>query len=242
MSQTNLTPEQQKHLAEADKLKLEAKEIQHRLGWRNTGLSWVVILKTIFSGTVAAFLLFLSYKYYIEEAIEIIESKKEIAEYRQEQLEKEKKEIQIEKDKLLEENKQIRAQLDQLRNNQIAAAGESETENTQLISNIHNLENQATKLPPVTLDKKLVSGISDNWVYLGEYRNNHWVTRYFDLPDNIELKDLENEKYTLIANSLNVRSKKYSGDVVDILKKGEVVEFSKVEKYLFTNYVWARVK
>lgn len=52
---------------------------------------------------------------------------------------------------------------------------------------------------------------------------------------------LQGEEFTLRANSLNIRNKKYSGDIIGVLNRGKSVTFHKVEAYFSTPYIWARI-
>ena len=158
------------------------------------------------------------------------------------------KKLQVEKQSLKEELENTQRKLIDLSDK--AAAAPNTERNSEfeaaIVKEVHRLEEQSSKIavteqtimappPAIGLGKQ-------GWVYLGEYTEGVWKTRYFDFGPAVKPAALIDRELRVAVHSVNVRTKKFSGDIFKALLKGQVVQIDKVEKYPFTNYMWALVR
>jgi myosin heavy subunit len=169
----------------------------------------------------------------------------------------EKKVVENEKHKVESDLKEIEDKYDNLRKSYTHLA-KLETEKIQninelnktiqlktAVANVHAIESQLSNLP---VDKRQAEAettskpdLKTAWVYLGEFENGVWKTRYFDFANNEKPKNLVGETVRVSSQSINVREKVLTGNVVKILHKGDAVKIEKVDNYPLTDYMWAQI-
>jgi hypothetical protein len=169
----------------------------------------------------------------------------------------EKKVVENEKHKVESDLKEIEDKYDNLRKSYTHLA-KLETEKIQnidelnktiqlktAVANVHAIESQLSNLP---VDKRQAEvettskpDLKTAWVYLGEFENGVWKTRYFDFANNEKPKNLVGETVRVSSQSINVREKVLTGNVVKILHKGDAVKIEKVDNYPLTDYMWAQI-
>lgn len=114
---------------------------------------------------------------------------------------------------------------------------------SQWVAKVHNLEEQQAILPQLPQNQlSPAAATQTGWVYLGEYNNRKWVTKYFDFSSTLKPDKLINTKSIVDVNSINVRDEKFSGERINILSKGDEIFIINVEPYTLTNYMWAQVR
>ena len=231
----------EKHLAEKEKLLRENEELDKKLNKRFFDISLSSLLKTVIAGLVAGILIWsvgLDYVFKINKVN--VELKQQILE--------DNKKLQVEKQSLKEELENTQRKLIDLSDK--AAAAPNTERNSEfeaaIVKEVHRLEEQSSKIavteqtimappPAIGLGKQ-------GWVYLGEYTEGVWKTRYFDFGPAVKPAALIDRELRVAVHSVNVRTKKFSGDIFKALLKGQVVQIDKVEKYPFTNNMWALVR
>jgi hypothetical protein len=263
-----LKAEKEKNLAEKNKLEKEATEIDKRLKSSFLGISFSSYLKTIMAGIVAGVLIWtisvdypgkiLSAHKNIVEINKIKgESETTDLEKKKEVLEDEKKVVENEKHKVESDLKEIEDKYDNLRKsyNDLAKLETEKIQNINelnktiqlktAVANVHAIESQLSNLP---VDKKQVEAettsepdLKTAWVYLGEFENGLWKTRYFDFANNEKPRNLVGKTVRVSSQSINVREKMLTGKVVKILHKGDAVKIEEVDNYPLTDYMWAQI-
>jgi DNA repair exonuclease SbcCD ATPase subunit len=186
----------------------------------------------------------------LEEETTDLEKKKEV-------LEDEKKVVENEKHKVESDLKEIEDKYDNLRKsyNDLAKLETEKIQNINelnktiqlktAVANVHAIESQLSNLP---VDKKQVEAettsepdLKTAWVYLGEFENGLWKTRYFDFANNEKPRNLVGKTVRVSSQSINVREKMLTGKVVEILHKGDAVKIEEVDNYPLTDYMWAQI-
>lgn len=193
----------------------------------------------------------------LEKKKEVLESEKKEVEEKKGKVESELKEIEEKNDQLAEKTRQLEEKYDNLRKSYIDL-GKLETEKIQnideldkaiqlktAVANAHAIESQLSNLP---VDKKQAESettsepdLKTAWVYLGEFENGVWKTRYFDIANNEKPKNLVGKSIKVASQSINVREKVLTGKVVKILHRGDAVKIEKVDNYPLTDYMWAQI-
>ena len=89
-------------------------------------------------------------------------------------------------------------------------------------------------------------GERQGWVYLGEYSGGRWRTRYFKIAAGTEPAKLAGRTLASIGRC-NVRSAPPSvvgimGRVVGGLPAGSKVAVTRVQRWLDSGFIWARVR
>ncbi len=247
-----LESETAKNFAEQQKLEKEAEEIRKKLekeAEENSrrvsflGISLGSIIKYIIAGLAGGALLWsISLDYVFKVTKVNIELK--------EKLEKDNDKLKQEKQKLSQEKEKFKVKAIELDNtvtslqkqlSDITTKPSSEEKSKELnniiVKEVHQLEtakysfggeaNQAEK------------SLKPGWVYLGEYENGKWKTRYFNFQENLAPKEIIGKEIVPLVKSINVRTEKFDGDIISVLYKSDSVKVTKVENYPFTDYVWA---
>jgi hypothetical protein len=123
---------------------------------------------------------------------------------------------------------------------------EKDNQAKKAIAQVHDIENRQSDLPTLKTLKPGVSHVKNNiktaWLYLGEFKNGQWVKKHFNFPKTQDPKELNGKTILLTSQSINVRTKKLTGDIVKILKEGEKVIVKEIQNYPFTDYVWAEIE
>ena len=235
-----LEAEAEKHIAEKEKLVKEKDEIDKNLKKKFLDISLSSIIKTAVAGVVAGMLLWavgLDYMFKINKVN--VELKQQIVE--------ENIKLQEEKKALKEELERTQRKLIALSDKAFSSTNEDSKEKfkASIVEEVHRLEDQSSKISVVQMPTQMAKPTSilnnKGWVYLGEYADGVWKTKYFDFPYSTKPKELESQKVSVEVHSINVRTKKFSGDVVKVLGKGQIITIDAVKNYLFTDYVWANV-
>jgi len=123
---------------------------------------------------------------------------------------------------------------------------ERKDEIKKAVAQVHDIENQQSDLPGFKTLKQDLSPVDKNiktgWLYLGEFSDGNWTNKHFNFSKTQDPGKLNGKIIQLTSQSINVRTKKLTGDIVKILKKGEKVKIIKVQNYPFTDYVWAEIE
>jgi len=231
-----LEAEAEKHLAEKEKLVRERDELDKKLSNSFLDISLSSIIKTVVAGVVAGILLWsigLDYMFKINKVnVEL-----------KQQIEVENNNLQVEKKALkseLEKTQQKLLALDD--RTSISKAEDAKKFTAAIVEEVHRLEDQSSKISVTQIAESSDNLNKQGWVYLGEYSDEVWKTRYFDFSLNLKPDQLTGRTVSVKVDSINVRTKKLSGDVIKVLVKNQKVLLNQVENYPFTNYVWANVR
>ena len=228
-----LEAEAEKHLAEKEKLIKEKDGLDKKLNNSFLDISLSSIIKTVVAGVVAGILLWsigLDYMFKINKVN--VELKQQIEEENN-NLQAEKKSLKSE----LERTQQKLLALDDGTSVSTEAGAKKFT--AAIVEEVHRLEDQSSKISVTQMVESTGNQNNEGWVYLGEYSNGAWKTRYFDFPSSLKPDQLTGKKVSVKVGSINVRTKKLSGDIIKVLMKNQTVSLNQIENYPFTNYVWA---
>jgi len=242
-----LEAEAAKNIAEKIKIEKETEEINKRLEASFLGISFSSYLKTLVAGLVAGALI---WTVTVDYPGKILSAHKNIKEINKIKDEKEAELKEVEKE-LERKNLNIRQKQNQFAEQVLSEVkNDSEIERKdeikKAVAQVHDIENQQSDLPGFKTLKQDLSFVDTNiktgWLYLGEFRDGNWINKHFNFSKKQDPSKLNGKTIQLTSQSINVRTKKLTGDIVKILKKGEKVEIIKVKNYPFTNYVWAEIE
>lgn len=84
----------------------------------------------------------------------------------------------------------------------------------------------------------------DGWVFLGEYKNEMWVEKYFGFPKNTNPLSLVQTRQKTTGNVFIRKAMRglFKEEKIGVLKAGDLVEIIQVEKWGISNYWYARIK
>ena len=250
-----LESEAAKNNAEKERISLETQQLREDLKTRFLGINWISFIKYVVAGVVGGLLV---WSFGLEHMLKVNTMNLAIERANVE----ENARLKIEKEELAKNNTDLRNEIEQLRKSlvgKIEASEEPATEkkvaDTQelrelIVKEAHKLEERASQLAyneqqhlmQQTPVKENVEHEGEKWVYLGEYKDNNWITKYFNFNENLRPEELKGKEIKPIVHSANIRKKKFSGTVIGILSRSDNATVLEVENFPLTNYMWAKIK
>lgn len=242
-----LEAEAEKHHAEKEKLLLEKQEIERKLHKDILDVSVSSITKTVVAGVVAGILIWSFGLEYVFKINKVNIDLKQQIEEENKKLEAEKVKLELDKKKLKDDLDNTRMQLISFVNNNKSSIKNTSKSNLKktIVAEVHRLDEQSSNISLVQQKPRTISKGTDKqtgWVYLGEHANGEWKKRYFSFSSKLTPKNLVGKRYEVRVAAINVRTELFVGDITNVLHQGQYVEITKIEKYPYTDYVWAHVK